>query len=254
MFRAEDSSKSKELTATPIMDMQVGGGPVGATPRSKHPPDHHPASCLSFSQHRLTTGSPTRPPTASVIPQQPCHPDTSKATSSDRCRSAPLSQLTARTGLRLPAARVELVPPLATRAALLHPAARVEVGPLPAAPAGRRPPAARVVFFAQMNCPDTYIVMEYIRGKTAGQCLAAAQNDAGYDAAEERAGAAVSLAMTELLRIPIEPGTRPAAISGTKIRHPGVFDTGEAPRHYEDVQQLEAHFNAVSHRFCLPTC
>ncbi|KAK3898785.1 hypothetical protein C8A05DRAFT_37620 [Staphylotrichum tortipilum] len=89
-------------------------------------------------------------------------------------------------------------------------------------------------------------------GKTAGQCLAEALNDAEYDVAEERAATAVSLAMTELLRIPTEPGTRPAAASGSKIRNPGVFDGDAAPRHYEDVQQLEDHFNACgnpSHGF-----
>ena len=109
------------------------------------------------------------------------------------------------------------------------------------------------VFFAQMNYPETYIVMEYVPGKTAGQCLEEAQDDAEYDIAEERAGLAVSLAITELLRIPIEPGTRPAAVSGSKILNPGVFDCDEAPRHYENVRQLEDHFNAVSTRFCLPT-
>lgn len=105
---------------------------------------------------------------------------------------------------------------------------------------------APAVFYAQMiqtDPPVTYIVMEYIQGKTAGQCLREAQDDQ----AEELLSRAVSLAISELFRIPIPPGTRPAAISGETIKYDPVWEFG-APLHYENVQQMEDHFNEV----CFP--
>ncbi len=102
---------------------------------------------------------------------------------------------------------------------------------------------APAVFYAETirtNPPATYIVMEYIPGKTAGQCLAEAQDDQ----AEELLARSVSLAISELYRIPVDPGTRPAAISGDKIKYDPVWEFG-APLHYENVQQMEDHFNEV---------
>ncbi len=100
---------------------------------------------------------------------------------------------------------------------------------------------APAVFYAQMNYPYTYIIMEYVPGKTAGECLEAAQDDS----ARELLAQSVSLAISELHRIPIEPGTRPAAISGDKIRHCLLFEDYGSPLHYENVQHMEDHFNAV---------
>jgi aminoglycoside phosphotransferase (APT) family kinase protein len=97
------------------------------------------------------------------------------------------------------------------------------------------------VFYAIEDYPMTYIVMEYIPGKTAGQCLKEAQEQT----AKEIIYKSISLALSELHRIPIAIGSRPAAVSGGKIRH-SIFAEQEAPIHYENVQQLEDHINAVS--------
>lgn len=100
---------------------------------------------------------------------------------------------------------------------------------------------APAVFYAIEDYPMTYIVMEYIPGKTAGQCLRESQEQAAKEAIYQ----SIALALSELHRIPIAAGSRPAAVSGGKIRH-SIFDEQEAPRHYENVQQLEDHINAVS--------
>lgn len=99
------------------------------------------------------------------------------------------------------------------------------------------------VFYAFEEYFVTYIVMEYIPGKTAGQCLKESQDEA----AKEVIYRSIALALSELHRIPIpESRLRPAAVSGGGIRH-SVFDELRAPRHYENVQQLEDHINAVSY-------
>ncbi|KFY01215.1 hypothetical protein O988_02866 [Pseudogymnoascus sp. VKM F-3808] len=96
------------------------------------------------------------------------------------------------------------------------------------------------VFYAFEEYFVTYIVMEYIPGKTAGQCLKESQDEA----AKEVIYRSIALALSELHRIPIpESRLRPAAVSGGGIRH-SVFDELRAPRHYENVQQLEDHINA----------
>lgn len=99
------------------------------------------------------------------------------------------------------------------------------------------------VYYAFYEYPKTYIVMEYIPGKTAGQCSKEAQDEEG----REMVCRSIAFALSELHRIPIpeEHRLRPAAISGGKMRH-SLFDDLVASRHYENVQQLEDHINAVS--------
>lgn len=99
------------------------------------------------------------------------------------------------------------------------------------------------VYYAFHEYPMTYIVMEYIPGKTAGQCSEESQDQEG----KEKVCRSIAFAISELHRIaiPEESRLRPAAISGGRIRH-CLFDQLEAPRHYENVQQLEDHINAVS--------
>ena len=97
------------------------------------------------------------------------------------------------------------------------------------------------VFYARFDDPITCIVMEYIPGKTARQCMKASLDGA----AKELVRQSVSRAIGDLHRIQIDVNTRPAAVSGDKIRHFGVFERDGAPCHYENVQQMEDHFNAV---------
>ncbi|KFZ14334.1 hypothetical protein V501_03289 [Pseudogymnoascus sp. VKM F-4519 (FW-2642)] len=101
-----------------------------------------------------------------------------------------------------------------------------------------RAPGIYYAFKEEMN---TYIVMEYIPGKTAGQCSEESQDEAG----REKVCRSIAFAISELHRItiPEESRLRPAAISGGMIRH-AIFDDLEASRHYENVQQLEDHINA----------
>lgn len=107
---------------------------------------------------------------------------------------------------------------------------------------------APAVYYAFEEHPMTYIVMEYIPGKTAGKCL----KESPEQSDEGTIYRSIALALSELHSIPIpkELQNRPAAVSGGLIRH-STFDFQEAPRHYEDVQQLEDHFNEVSR---YPSC
>ncbi|OBT66410.1 hypothetical protein VE03_04874 [Pseudogymnoascus sp. 23342-1-I1] len=85
----------------------------------------------------------------------------------------------------------------------------------------------------------------YILGKTAGQCSKESQDEVG----KEKVCRSIGFAVSELHRIAIldEFRLRPAAISGGRIRH-SLFDDLVAPRHYENVQQLEIHINALLER------
>ncbi|KAI0466900.1 kinase-like domain-containing protein [Xylaria cf. heliscus] len=100
------------------------------------------------------------------------------------------------------------------------------------------PVRAPGVFYAFRYEGTVYIVMEYIPGKTAKKCIA----DAQTEAEKEHVMNQVGLSLSELHRIPIPPGSRPAAIDGGRIRHE-LFDEQKAPRHYENVEQLQNHLN-----------
>ncbi|KAK2609345.1 hypothetical protein QQS21_002126 [Conoideocrella luteorostrata] len=85
----------------------------------------------------------------------------------------------------------------------------------------------------------TYLVMEYIQGKTADQLLQDASND---EKAKDCIYEQIAFALSELHRIPVPEGSRPAAVNGGRIRHE-LFDDNEAPLHYRNVTELEEHFN-----------
>lgn len=87
----------------------------------------------------------------------------------------------------------------------------------------------------------TYLVMEYIPGSTAAQLLEIAKDSAEETEAIYRK---VAFAIHELSRIPIPLDSRPAAIDGDVIWH-SLFDERAAPRHYQNVEQLEQHLNLV---------
>lgn len=96
------------------------------------------------------------------------------------------------------------------------------------------------IFYACEVRHKGYIVMEYIPGKTAGECLEGIKDPAGVDSVYS----SIAFALSELYLIPIPPGSRSAAIDGGKIRH-ALFDDQVAPRHYQSVAQLEDHLNLV---------
>ncbi|KAH8908603.1 hypothetical protein BR93DRAFT_966660 [Coniochaeta sp. PMI_546] len=97
---------------------------------------------------------------------------------------------------------------------------------------------APAVFYAFRYDYRTFIVMEYIPGKTSAQCL----KEAKSPEEKEHIIGLVALSLGELHRIPVAAGSRPAAVDGGRIRH-SIFDEQEAPRHYENVDQLEIHLN-----------
>ncbi|KAI0184778.1 hypothetical protein EV127DRAFT_504323 [Xylaria flabelliformis] len=94
------------------------------------------------------------------------------------------------------------------------------------------------VFYAFRYRATVYIVMEYIPGKTSRKCIEEAKTEAEKEHVLDQVGLGVS----ELHRIPVASGSRPAAINGGRIRH-ALFDEQEAPRHYENADQLENHLN-----------
>ncbi|KAI8944947.1 kinase-like domain-containing protein [Xylaria longipes] len=100
------------------------------------------------------------------------------------------------------------------------------------------PVRAPAVFYAFRYESTVYIVMEYIPGNTARKCI----EEAKTEEEKEHVINEVGLSLSELHRIPIASGSRPAAIDGGHIRHE-LFDEQEAPRHYENVDQLETHLN-----------
>ncbi|KAK2877180.1 hypothetical protein FQN49_001375 [Arthroderma sp. PD_2] len=113
----------------------------------------------------------------------------------------------------------------------------------------RSPARAPAIYYACTIEYKTYIVMEYIPGKTAAQLLEVP----GKTAVELRKGISdpakreaifrlVALGIHELHRIPVPPRSRPTAMDGGLIRH-GLFDEQEAPRHYQTIDQLEEHLN-----------
>ncbi|OAA53602.1 Aminoglycoside phosphotransferase [Niveomyces insectorum RCEF 264] len=109
------------------------------------------------------------------------------------------------------------------------------------------PVRAPAVYYAFQYRFSKFIVMEYISGKTVGKCLEEAESDDE----KERLRGQVVLCLSELHRIPIAPGSRPAAVDGDKIRH-AAFDCQKAPRHYENADQLEEHMNRFLKRLKIP--
>ncbi|KAF2811044.1 uncharacterized protein BDZ99DRAFT_385390 [Mytilinidion resinicola] len=78
----------------------------------------------------------------------------------------------------------------------------------------------------------SYIVMEYIPGKTMGQLLKE------HPTRKQDICNLVAFGLQELLRIPVPPDARPAGIDGGAIRHP-LFDDSTAPLDYQNVSELD---------------
>lgn len=99
------------------------------------------------------------------------------------------------------------------------------------------------VYYAFKEDISTYIVMEYIPGKTATQCLEELQDEAE----KEKIYRSMAFVVSELHRIPIpESRRRLAAISGERFRH-NIFESHrQATRHYENTEQFQNHINTVS--------
>lgn len=99
---------------------------------------------------------------------------------------------------------------------------------------------APAVYFAFQCESTTIIVMEYIEGRTVEDAWAGADHT-------ERAKIVdgVARALRALIQIPIGASRVPSAIDGSRIRH-RMFSDQIAPRHYENVEQLQEHINLVS--------
>ncbi|KAG8156858.1 hypothetical protein KVR01_013271 [Diaporthe batatas] len=109
-----------------------------------------------------------------------------------------------------------------------------------------RVPAVYYAFTDSKGPRWTYIVMEYIRGETVGSLERKARESQPPEQCRETLEGLhrrVAFVLDEFLRIPVPAGTPPASISGALIRHPVFGIDQEAPRPYENVEQLEQHFN-----------
>lgn len=94
---------------------------------------------------------------------------------------------------------------------------------------------------------ETYIVMEYIRGNTVNSLILKSHESPGQSLEiQEAISRRVAFALEEFLRIPVPFGSPPASVSGGLIRHP-LFQESEAPRAYDNAEQLEQHLNLVGY-------
>lgn len=102
------------------------------------------------------------------------------------------------------------------------------------------PVRAPAVFYAFKYQSRVFLVMGHIAGDTASKRL----EEAGSQEETDRIVDLVALSLSELYRIPIAPGSRPAAVDGGRIRHT-FFEDQDAPMHYGNVSQLEEHIDKV---------
>ncbi|KAL1864326.1 hypothetical protein Daus18300_007749 [Diaporthe australafricana] len=87
--------------------------------------------------------------------------------------------------------------------------------------------------------------MEYVRGETVNSLLQKSfEPPEQTQAKQEELFRRVAFAFEELLRIPVPPNTPPSSVSGSYIRHP-FFKYTEAPRLYDNAEQLEQHINLL---------
>lgn len=92
---------------------------------------------------------------------------------------------------------------------------------------------------------ETYIVMEYIGGDTVNSLIMKSHESPGQaQEIQEALYRRVAFALEEFLRIPVPSESPPASVSGVLIRHP-LFRDHEAPRAYDNAEQLEQHLNLV---------
>ncbi|EEQ35141.1 uncharacterized protein MCYG_07960 [Microsporum canis CBS 113480] len=102
----------------------------------------------------------------------------------------------------------------------------------------RSPVAVPAVYHAFEADYVTYIVMEYIHGRTGTQILESTSVPAEREAVYRHMAAGVQ----ELLRIPIPPKAPPSAFDNGVFSHIMFLDL-EAPRRYQNTDQLEQHLN-----------
>ncbi|KXJ97237.1 hypothetical protein Micbo1qcDRAFT_229955 [Microdochium bolleyi] len=88
----------------------------------------------------------------------------------------------------------------------------------------------------EIRNPYIFIVMEYIPGDTAMMCIQKQLQS------KEAIFAQIANAIKELNRLPVPPDSAPSAVNGDRIRHT-MFGINESPCAYQNVQQLEDHFN-----------
>lgn len=101
---------------------------------------------------------------------------------------------------------------------------------------------APAVYFALQCESTTIIVMEYIEGRTVEDAWAGAGAD---DTERAKIVDGVACALRALIQIPIGASRVPSAIDGSPTRH-RMFSDQIAPRHYENVEQLQEHIDLVS--------
>lgn len=89
--------------------------------------------------------------------------------------------------------------------------------------------------------------MEYIRGDTVNSLILKSHESSGQSREiQEELSRQVAFALEEFICIPIPSGTPPASVSRSIIRHP-LFQDHEAPRAYDNAEQLEKHLNMVGY-------
>lgn len=89
--------------------------------------------------------------------------------------------------------------------------------------------------------------MEYVRGETVNSLFQnSLEPPEQRQAKHEELFRRVGFAFEELLRIPVASDTPPSSVSGGLIRHP-FFSYSEAPRLYDNAEQLEHHINLVGY-------
>lgn len=88
---------------------------------------------------------------------------------------------------------------------------------------------------------QTYIVMEYVHGKTVGACLRDSSGEARNWVYDQ-----VAKAIKQLLRVPVptSSGSRPGPVGGGCIQH-YFFRDKVAPKEYNSVGDLQNHINRV---------
>lgn len=96
----------------------------------------------------------------------------------------------------------------------------------------------------------TYVVMEYVPGRTAAKLL---QDAIGDNAMEDSIYAKIAFALSELHRIRVAQDSRPAAVNGGRIRHE-LFDDNQASLHYRNISELEQHLDLVRYTHWYTHC
>ena len=87
----------------------------------------------------------------------------------------------------------------------------------------------------------SYIVMEYVQGKTIGQLY---QNIERFEENSKPYYDKFATGIKLLLSIPVPSDAKPRPCGGGIIKHP-LFKDGEAPIRHDSIGMLEEHINTV---------